>query len=127
MTSNPKLESYLTANYQKGTYLVATLNATSAAPIILDTGLPVMAMGGFMGSDPAISVEKLQNLVNEGQIRYFLLQGRSFSNQQSDVANWIKNNCVIVPASKWQGSQTNSNQGQGFRNGSTTLYEYVKK
>jgi 4-amino-4-deoxy-L-arabinose transferase-like glycosyltransferase len=127
MTSNPKLENYLIANYQKGTYLVATLNAMSAAPIILDTGLPVMAMGGFMGSDPAISVEKLQNLVNEGQIRYFLLQGRSFNNQQSDVANWIKNNCVIVPASKWQGSQTNSNQGQGFRNGSTTLYEYVKK
>jgi 4-amino-4-deoxy-L-arabinose transferase-like glycosyltransferase len=128
-TSNPNLENYLMANYQKGTYLVATLNATSAAPIILDTGLPVMAMGGFMGSDPAISVEKLQNLVNEGQIRYFLLQGRSFGNQQSDVANWIKNNCIIVPASKWQGSQTNSNQGlgrMGFRNGSTTLYEYVK-
>jgi hypothetical protein len=88
-----------------------------------------MAMGGFMGSDPAISVEKLQSLVNEGQIRYFLLQGRSFGNQQSDVATWIKNNCVIVPASKWQGSQTNSNQGpgrMGFRNGSTALYEYVK-
>jgi 4-amino-4-deoxy-L-arabinose transferase-like glycosyltransferase len=128
-TSNPNLENYLMANYQKGAYLVATLNATSAAPIILDTGLPVMALGGFMGSDPAISVEKLQNLVNEGQIRYFLLQGRSFGNQQSDVANWIKNNCVIVPASEWQGSQTNSNQGlgrMGFRNGSTTLYEYVK-
>jgi 4-amino-4-deoxy-L-arabinose transferase-like glycosyltransferase len=128
MTSNPKLENYLMSNYRKGTYLVATLNAMSAAPIILDTDLPVMAMGGFMGSDPALSVQKLQTLVNEGQIRYFLLQGRSFGNQQSAVENWIKNNCVIVPESKWQGSQTNSNQGMlGSRNSSMTLYEYVKK
>ncbi|NRD78932.1 glycosyltransferase family 39 protein [Bacillus sp. BRMEA1] len=126
---NSRLENYLKANYHNGTYLVATLNATSAAPIILDTGLPVMAMGGFMGNDPALSVEKLQKLVNEGQIRYFLIQGRSFGGQQSEVLNWIKNNCTVVPTNKWQNSQSGQGQergGMGFRNASMTLYEYMK-
>jgi 4-amino-4-deoxy-L-arabinose transferase-like glycosyltransferase len=130
MSANPKLENFLKANYRQGTYLVATLNATAAAPIILDTGLPVMAMGGFMGNDPALTVNKLQTLVNNGQIRYFLLQGRSFGNQQSEVLNWIKTNCIIVPANKWQDSQSGPSQDRGwmgFRNSSMTLYEYVKK
>ncbi|MDQ0201132.1 glycosyltransferase family 39 protein [Neobacillus ginsengisoli] len=130
MTSNPNLENYLKSNYREGTYLVATLNATSAAPIILDTGLPVMAMGGFMGNDPALTVEKLQKLVNEGQIRYFLLQERSFGHQQSAVLNWIKTNCLVVPGYKWQDTpfKPSQNRGRlGFGNSSMTLYEYVKK
>jgi 4-amino-4-deoxy-L-arabinose transferase-like glycosyltransferase len=130
MASNPKLENYLKSNYREGSYLVATLNAMSAAPIILDTGLPVMAMGGFMGNDPAITVEKLQKMVNDGEVRYFLLQGRSFGKQQSAVINWIRNNCITVPASQWQDVQSKQRVDQGwmgFRNSSMTLYEYVKK
>ncbi|MCQ6281117.1 glycosyltransferase family 39 protein [Bacillus sp. EB600] len=130
MASNPKLENFLKSNYREGSYLVATLNATTAAPIILDTGLPVMALGGFMGNDPALTVEKLQKLVNDGQIHYFLLQERAFGNQQSAVINWIKTNCLVVPADKWQDSQSKSSQDpslMGFRNSSMMLYEYVKK
>jgi hypothetical protein len=132
MASNPKLENYLKANYRPGTYLVATFNAMSAAPIILDTNLPVMAMGGFMGADPALTVEKLQKLVNDGQVRYFLLPADSFGNQQSAVIHWIKANCRVVPADKWkdaksQPSQDRGSMGMGFMNSSLTLYEYVKK
>ncbi|MBM7653546.1 glycosyltransferase family 39 protein [Neobacillus cucumis] len=130
MASNPQLENYLKSNYREGSYLVATLNAMSAAPFILDTGLPVMAMGGFMGNDPAITVEKLQKMVKDGEVRYFLLQGRSFGNQQSAVINWIKSNCIVVPASKWQDAQSKPSEDQewmGSRNSSMTLYEYVKK
>ncbi|MED4227119.1 glycosyltransferase family 39 protein [Neobacillus cucumis] len=128
--SNPQLENYLKSNYLEGSYLVATLDAMSAAPFILDTGLPVMAMGGFMGNDPAITVEKLQKMVKDGEVRYFLLQGRSFGNQQSAVLNWIKSNCIVVPASKWQDAQSKPSEDQGWmgsRNSSMTLYEYVKK
>ncbi|MGG2134541.1 glycosyltransferase family 39 protein [Bacillus sp. S2(2024)] len=130
MASNPKLENYLKSNYREGSYLVATLNAMSAAPIMLDTGLPVMAMGGFMGNDPAMTVEKLQKMVNDGEVRYFLLQGRSFGNQQSAVINWIKSNCIAVPASKWQDAKSKLSKDQGWmgsRNSSMTLYEYAKE
>lgn len=130
VASNPQLENYLKSNYREGSYLVATLNAMSAAPFILDTGLPVMAMGGFMGNDPAMTVEKLQKMVKDGEVRYFLLQGRSFGDQQSAVINWIKSNCIVVPASKWQDAQSKPSEDQGWigsRNSLMTLYEYVKK
>lgn len=44
---NPALAAYLVNHYQTspGSYLVATQNANTAAPLILETGLPVMAMG----------------------------------------------------------------------------------
>lgn len=131
MRLDPKLENYLESNYQPGTYLLATMNANTAAPIILDTGLPVMAMGGFMGNDPALSAEKLQSLASQGQIHFFLIEGRSFGNQQRDILNWIQNNCKIVPSSKWQNTFTAPARNQvrmGFGNPSSmTLYEYVKK
>ncbi|GIM46619.1 mannosyltransferase [Collibacillus ludicampi] len=130
MTSNTKLENYLKANYREGTYLLATLNAMSAAPIILDTGLPVMAMGGFMGNDPALTVEKLQKMVNEGQVRYFLIPAASFGNQQTAVLHWIQSNCRVVPADKWKDQHSGSAKEQGrmgFMGSQLTLYEYVKK
>jgi 4-amino-4-deoxy-L-arabinose transferase-like glycosyltransferase len=50
--------------------LVAVNSAMEAAPIEIATGKPVMAMGGFSGNDPAMTVERLQNLVKTGQLRY---------------------------------------------------------
>ena len=129
-TPSPKLENYLKANYREGTFLAATLDATTAAPILLDTKLPVMAMGGFKGSDPALSVEKLQKLANEGQIRFFLLQENSRGNEQPAIINWIQTNCRVVPAYKWQDTQSRTSKDQGwsgFRNSSMSLYEFVKK
>ncbi len=66
---------YLEAHQGTAKYLVATVSANQAAPIILATGKPVMALGGFLGSDPILTVAQLQSLVREGQIRYFLLGG----------------------------------------------------
>jgi 4-amino-4-deoxy-L-arabinose transferase-like glycosyltransferase len=129
ITYSPKLENYLKANYRQGTFLAATLDATSAAPIILDTNQPVMAIGGFKGSDPALTVEKLQKMANEGQIQYFLLQGMLRGNEQTAIINWIRTTCRIVPTYKWQDTKikTSKDQGwSGFGNSSIRLYEYVK-
>jgi 4-amino-4-deoxy-L-arabinose transferase-like glycosyltransferase len=75
-TSDSALIAYLEKHYKasQGSYLVATQNADTAAPIIIATGLPVMAMGGFNGSDPAITVKKLEQLTKSGKLKYFLLQ-----------------------------------------------------
>lgn len=66
---------YLLKNQGNTKYLVATLNANSAAPIILATGEPVMALGGFTGSDPILTVSQLQQLIADGTVRFFLVQG----------------------------------------------------
>jgi hypothetical protein len=88
-----------------------------------------MAIGGYKGSDPALTVEKLRKMANGGQIRYFLLQGLSRGNEQTAIINWIRTNSRIVPAYKWQDTQFKNRKEQrwsGFRDSSLILYEYVK-
>jgi 4-amino-4-deoxy-L-arabinose transferase-like glycosyltransferase len=74
-TTDAALIKYLEANQGSAKYLVATSNANSATSIILATNKPVMALGGFTGSDPILTTAQLQTLVKNGTIRYFLLGG----------------------------------------------------
>ena len=47
-----------------------------------------MAMGGFSGSDPILTVEKLEKLVKNGEVKYFMIgDGRGQDN--SEITNWI--------------------------------------
>jgi 4-amino-4-deoxy-L-arabinose transferase-like glycosyltransferase len=47
--------SYLIANREAAKFLVAVPNANVAAPLIISTGLPVMAIGGYLGDDPILT------------------------------------------------------------------------
>jgi hypothetical protein len=106
LSSNTKLEHFLKAKYHAGGYLVGTANARAAAPIFLDTGLPVMSMGGFIGTDPALTINKLKTLSQKGEIHYFLAPSSPIDGQNSAVYNWLKKECNIVPSAKWQESTT---------------------
>ncbi len=68
-----QLADYLLANQGDATYLAATPNAQIAAPLILATGEPVMALGGFTGGDPILTVDELAGLVADGTVRFFLV------------------------------------------------------
>src|SRR5205823_9551026 len=65
---------YLEAHQGHATYLVATANSMNASSIIIATGKPVMALGGFSGSDKILSVQQLARLVANGTVHYFLIQ-----------------------------------------------------
>ena len=67
------LVSYLEANQGNATYLVATPSSMTADGIILATNKPVMALGGFGGSDPILTTDQLAALVSQGTVRFFLL------------------------------------------------------
>ena len=41
-------------------------------------GVPVMALGGFRGSDPAISLAGFEKLVAEHQVHYYVAGGGGF-------------------------------------------------
>jgi len=65
------------------TWAAATNGADSAASMELATGgVPVMAIGGFRGTDPAPSLAQFQKLVSEHKIHYYVagggLGGRGF-------------------------------------------------
>jgi 4-amino-4-deoxy-L-arabinose transferase-like glycosyltransferase len=70
------LLAYLDANRGDAEFLVATQSSMQAAPIILATGEPVMAMGGFSGGDPILTADDLARLVRDGTVRFFLVGGR---------------------------------------------------
>ena len=67
---------YLVANRGDSTWIVAVSGSGSAAPIQLETGMPVMSMGGFNGSDDAPTLASLQASIASGQLRFVLVGGR---------------------------------------------------
>ena len=67
------LLAYLQAHRDGAKYLVATPNAQAAAPLIIQTGQPVMALGGFAGSDPILTSDELAQDVQNGTVRFFLM------------------------------------------------------
>ena len=149
---NPALIRYLEANQGNATYLVATSSSMTADGIILATNKPVMAMGGFGGSDPILTTSQLATLVAKGTVRFFLLGsfdgGRHLSpqildripeqfrdrarggfggggfGQQAVLTTWVTQHCKVVPASLWQPSSTGAGFGGGFGPaGANQLYE----
>ena len=71
--TDPALIRYLETNQGKDKFLVATASSMTADGIILATNKPVMAMGGFSGSDQILTTTQLANLVANGTVRFFLL------------------------------------------------------
>ncbi len=54
---------------------LVTSTAQQASGLMADQGLSVMALGGFMGTDPAASTRSIGNLIANGEVRYFLAPG----------------------------------------------------
>ncbi|MBI3914159.1 MAG: hypothetical protein HY327_08255, partial [Chloroflexi bacterium] len=92
-----RLIEYLKTNRNGVRFLAATLNANIAAPIILATGEPVMALGGFSGSDQILTTEQLAARIAQNEVRFFLLP----TEQQSELARWVARNCASVPRNVW--------------------------
>ena len=103
------LVDYLVANRGTAAWLVAVSSASQAGPLQLASGVPVMAMGGFMGSDPAPTLAELKADVAGGRLRFVLLGGRGAGpggffggDGQGNVAGernaWVQAACSPVTA-----------------------------
>ncbi|WNV81035.1 glycosyltransferase family 39 protein [Bacillus atrophaeus] len=98
-----KLIKYLEENNSGSTYLFATTNANAAAPYIIKTKKAVMAIGGYSGSDPAITLTQFKKLVKEGKVKYFLSSGMGMGGD-NEIVEWVQKNGKEVSADKWQSS-----------------------
>ena len=90
--------SYLLANRGDATWIVATWSANGAGSIELASGQPVMAMGGFSGSDPAPTLDQLKAYVASGQLRYVLLGsgGGMGGGSSSTISAWVTSVGTVV-------------------------------
>ncbi len=91
---SPELAAMLEADASRYRWIVATIDANSAAGYELATGAAVMAIGGFNGSDPAPTLAQFENYVTRGEIHYFIAGGMrgSGGGSSSQIANWVSQN-----------------------------------
>jgi len=106
-----QLIAFLQANRHGERFLLATPSAQLASPLIVATGLPVMAMGGFHGLDPILTPERLAGLVAEGQVRFVMLGELSIASRLMGaesagrpLADWIRANGAPVDPALWSES-----------------------
>jgi hypothetical protein len=77
-TPSAELTTLLQQDAGAYTWAAATIGSNSAAGYQLASGEPVMALGGFNGTDPFPTLEQFQQLVAEGRVHYFVgAAGRS--------------------------------------------------
>ncbi len=83
------------------TWVAATVGSQNAAGLQLGSGYPVMAIGGFNGSDPSPTLEQFQADVADHEIHYFFAAGgfgpqRGGSDTSSAISAWVTDNFTPV-------------------------------
>ena len=68
----PDLVEYLEQHRGGAEFMAATYDLGIAEMGILETGEPFMALGGYRGSDPILTLNQFERLVAEGKVRFFL-------------------------------------------------------
>lgn len=106
--SNSKLINFLKSNKTNEKYLLVVSSSQSADSIIIQTGEPVMALGGFSGSDKTITLDEFKEMVKNGEVRYVLSGGRG-PGGNNEIMNWVTQNGKLVSESEYKDT-TGSNQ-----------------
>jgi 4-amino-4-deoxy-L-arabinose transferase-like glycosyltransferase len=108
--ANNKLVGFLQSHHDQERFLAAVPSSRLAAPLIMATGLPVMAIGGFAGADRILTPDRLRRMAQAGLVRYVVIGGArrggqaNFSLSALDV--WVKQNGTLVEPSLWRSDDT---------------------
>ena len=86
------LEQARTGGYR---WAAATIGATNGAGFQLASGQPIMAIGGFNGSDPTPTLAKFKQYVADGKVHYFIssnfgLPGGGQTGPGSTISQWVQ-------------------------------------
>ncbi|MGW4593795.1 ArnT family glycosyltransferase [Streptomyces sp. NPDC004457] len=86
------------------TWVAASVGSQNAAGYQLATGDPVMAIGGFNGTDPSPTLARFKKYVEEGRIHYFIagagmgggMGGGGNSGTASQISSWVQSTFTKV-------------------------------
>ncbi len=111
------LVAYLERHQGSASYLVAVNGSEAAASFILQSGRPVIAMGGFTGLDPAPTLKDFEHLVTTGGVHYVYILGSTGGTGAREtttaaVEAWVEKHGTVVSSAAYGG-------GSGDR----TLYD----
>ncbi len=99
-TPGKQLTALLAADASRYTWVAAADGSNTASGYQLATGDPVMAIGGFNGTDPAPTLSEFQKYVSEGRIHYFISgggfgggfgggQGQTGVSDAEQISSWV--------------------------------------
>ncbi|WP_333740534.1 ArnT family glycosyltransferase, partial [Streptomyces sp. IBSBF 2806] len=88
--------TFLKKNQDGATWLVAVATDQTASSIILESGQPVISMGGWSGSDNAMTPAKLKSLVKAGKLHYIVIGDSGQGSADSGISAWVKANGTAV-------------------------------
>jgi 4-amino-4-deoxy-L-arabinose transferase-like glycosyltransferase len=88
---NQDLLDFLQRQTVEVEYLFAVRSSMEGASYVLETGRPVLYMGGFNGADPVVNVSDLAAMVSEGRLRYVL-----WSEGNREIGHWLRESCQAV-------------------------------
>ena len=97
-------EALLEANADDYTWAAAAIGSQNAASYQLATEKPVMAIGGFNGSDPSPTLAQFKKYVEDGRVHYFVSGGgmggggMGGSGTSSQISSWVEKNFKEVTA-----------------------------
>ncbi|MFJ8931902.1 glycosyltransferase family 39 protein [Streptomyces sp. NPDC102364] len=93
-----KAKKLLQKNADDYTWAAATIGSQNQSSYQLATGDPVMAIGGFNGTDPSPTLAQFKQYVEDGKIHYFIGSGSgggmgsSSSGSASKITKWVEAN-----------------------------------
>jgi hypothetical protein len=101
-TSSPAIDTLLQADAGSYTWAAAAVGSNSASGYQLSADVPVMAIGGFNGSDPSPTLAQFQQYVKGGKIHYFISGGGALGGGMggpggtnattSSISTWVSSN-----------------------------------
>ncbi len=103
LTNDPKLRAFLQEHRGEARFLLAAPNALLAAPVIIQSGQPVMAFGGFFGADPVLSVDAFAKQVEQGEVRFVVLGN---ARRPHDFERWVQARGTPVDPDLWRSRPT---------------------
>jgi 4-amino-4-deoxy-L-arabinose transferase-like glycosyltransferase len=101
-TPSDELVTALLDHASSYTWVAATIGSNQASGYQLATEQPVMAIGGFNGSDPSPTLDQFQQYVAEGRIHYFISGGfgggnpNGGSRESQSIASWVQSNFTSI-------------------------------
>ncbi|NMI61689.1 MULTISPECIES: glycosyltransferase family 39 protein [unclassified Streptomyces] len=100
--------TYLKKHQDGATWLLAVATDQTASSIILESGQPVISMGGWSGSDNAMTLAKLKSLVKSGKLHYIIVSSDGGQGTNSEIATWVKAHGTAVKSSAYSSGSSST-------------------
>lgn len=99
--ADSQLVQYLVEHQHGAAWLVAVASANESAAIQLTSGQPVMAVGGFNGSDTPLTLDQFKQLVKDGKVKYYAISshgrgGGRPGGGNNEITAWVKQTGTVV-------------------------------